>query len=246
MGPALQLWHSTGRRYSGTALPADAPDACPPHGGPPWPLAPAPAWISWSCDPQACTVFFWREPGCPGRGRRGQGLYAAQLVADEIYQAGFHFLYHQRRRATSHQRSPLDGVRGSWGIGSKTPCRPVRPTPPLPGRPLCQRQVCRHQRRFTAVLYPGGPVHPPTSSTHRRCWPPTTTGPGRWWPMTPAWGTSFPPAFLSWTTRGTGPGGSWGDGPFGVPERPGEYTDDMLPLLMRDRGGATSVLDKAP
>lgn len=56
MGPALQLWHQYRERYSGTALPADAPDAVPPMED----LRAAAASAGLDklvIDPQAGTVF---------------------------------------------------------------------------------------------------------------------------------------------------------------------------------------------
>lgn len=119
MGPALELWHSYRERYAGMALPADAPDAYPAMEA----LEEADQLSQLDkviIDKDAGTVFL-EEPGMAlDVGAVAKG-YAAQLVADEIYEAGFRSFLISAGGNIVTKDPPADGSRESWSIGIQDP-----------------------------------------------------------------------------------------------------------------------------
>ncbi len=119
MGPALELWHGYRERYAGMALPEDAPDAYPAMEA----LEEADQLSQLDkviIDKDAGTVFL-EEPGMAlDVGAVAKG-YAAQLVADQVYQEGFHSFILSAGGNVVTKDPPLDGVRASWGIGIQDP-----------------------------------------------------------------------------------------------------------------------------
>ena len=119
MGPPLELWHSYRERYSGMALPADTPDAYPSMEA----LQAANRHSHLDkviIDREAGTVFLEEAGMALDVGAVAKG-YAAQLVADEIYEAGFHSFIISAGGNVVTKDPPLDGVRNRWGIGIQDP-----------------------------------------------------------------------------------------------------------------------------
>ena len=119
MGPALELWHQYRERYSGQALAADAPDAAPAMED----LTQAHRLSLLDkvvIDRARGTVFLEEKGMALDVGAVAKG-YAAQLVADEIYEAGFKSFTISAGGNVVTKDPPLDGVRNSWGIGIQDP-----------------------------------------------------------------------------------------------------------------------------
>ena len=245
MGPALQLWHQYRERYSGTALPADAPDAVPPMED----LRAAAASAGLDklvIDPQAGTVFLEDRGMALDVGAVAKG-YAAQLVADEIYQAGFHSFTISAGGNIVTKDPPLDGVRGSWGIGIQNPF--ADPDDPATASldVLFVSGKCVVTSGDYRQFYTLGDQYIHHIIDHKTLWPAN-----HYRALTVVADDSGLGDFLSTRlfvmdyqegqalARELGVMALWV-----FPDGRVEYTDDMLPL-MRDRGGATSVLDKAP
>lgn len=119
MGPALELWHRYREQYSGMALPADAADAYPAQEA----LEAANQYSDLDkviIDREAGTVFLEEKGMALDVGAVAKG-YAAQLVADEVYEQGFHSFIISAGGNVVAKDPPLDGVRDRWGIGIQDP-----------------------------------------------------------------------------------------------------------------------------
>ncbi len=119
MGPALELWHQYRERYAGQALEADAPDAAPAMED----LEEADRFSDLDkvvIDRVNRTVFLEEKGMALDVGAVAKG-YAAQRVADEIYEAGFTSFTISAGGNVVTKDPPLDGMRNSWGIGIQDP-----------------------------------------------------------------------------------------------------------------------------
>lgn len=119
MGPVLEIWHQYRDQYSGQALAADAAGAIPSMEV----LDDANHFSNLDkviIDREKGTVFLEDEKMALDVGAVAKG-YAAQLVADEIYEAGFRSFTISAGGNVITKDPPLDGVRNSWGIGIQDP-----------------------------------------------------------------------------------------------------------------------------
>ena len=119
MGPVLEIWHQYRDQYSGQALAADAAGAIPSMEA----LDDANHFSNLDkviIDREKGTVFLEDEKMALDVGAVAKG-YAAQLVADEIYEAGFRSFTISAGGNVITKDPPLDGVRNSWGIGIQDP-----------------------------------------------------------------------------------------------------------------------------
>ncbi|MCI9508867.1 MAG: FAD:protein FMN transferase [Angelakisella sp.] len=119
MGPVLEIWHQYRDQYSGQALAADAAGALPSMEA----LDDANHFSSLDkviIDREKGTVFLEDKKMALDVGAVAKG-YAAQLVADEIYEAGFRSFTISAGGNVITKDPPLDGVRNSWGIGIQDP-----------------------------------------------------------------------------------------------------------------------------
>ena len=119
MGPVLEIWHQYRDQYSGQALAADAAGALPSMEA----LDDANHFSSLDkviIDREKGTVFLEDKKMALDVGAVAKG-YAAQLVADEIYEAGFRSFTISAGGNVVTGDPPLDGVRNSWGIGIQDP-----------------------------------------------------------------------------------------------------------------------------
>ncbi len=119
MGPVLEIWHQYRDQYSGQALAADAAGAIPSMEV----LDDANHFSSLDkviIDREKGTVFLEDKKMALDVGAVAKG-YAAQLVADEIYEAGFRSFTISAGGNVITKDPPLDGVRNSWGIGIQDP-----------------------------------------------------------------------------------------------------------------------------
>lgn len=119
MGPPLELWHQYREKYSGMALPEGTPDA--------YPTMEALQAANEKTDLEK--VILDREAGTVYLEEKGMALdvgavakgYAAQMIADEVYEKGFHSFIISAGGNVVTKDPPLDGVRNSWGIGIQDP-----------------------------------------------------------------------------------------------------------------------------
>lgn len=119
MGPVLEIWHQYRDQYSGQALAADAAGAIPSMEA----LDDANHFSNLDkviIDREKGTVFLEDKKMALDVGAVAKG-YAAQLVADEIYEAGFRSFTISAGGNVITKDPPLDGVRNSWGIGIQDP-----------------------------------------------------------------------------------------------------------------------------
>ena len=119
MGPVLEIWHQYRDQYSGQALAADAAGALPSMEA----LDDANHFSNLDkviIDRAKGTVFLEDQKMALVVGAVAKG-YAAQLVADEIYEAGFRSFTISAGGNVITKDPPLDGVRNSWGIGIQDP-----------------------------------------------------------------------------------------------------------------------------
>lgn len=119
MGPVLEIWHQYRDQYSGQALAADAAGALPSMEA----LDDANHFSNLDkviIDREKGTVFLEDKKMALDVGAVAKG-YAAQLVADEIYEAGFRSFTISAGGNVITKDPPLDGVRNSWGIGIQDP-----------------------------------------------------------------------------------------------------------------------------
>ena len=119
MGPVLEIWHQYRDQYSGQALAADAAGALPSMEV----LDDANHFSNLDkviIDREKGTVFLEDKKMALDVGAVAKG-YAAQLVADEIYEAGFRSFTISAGGNVITKDPPLDGVRNSWGIGIQDP-----------------------------------------------------------------------------------------------------------------------------
>lgn len=119
MGPVLEIWHQYRDQYSGQALAADAAGALPSMEV----LDDANHFSNLDkviIDREKGTVFLEDEKMALDVGAVAKG-YAAQLVADEIYEAGFRSFTISAGGNVITKDPPLDGARNSWGIGIQDP-----------------------------------------------------------------------------------------------------------------------------
>lgn len=119
MGPPLELWHNYREKYSGMTLPEGTPDAYPAMEA----LEAANRHTDLNkviIDREAGTVFLEEEGMALDVGAVAKG-YAAQLVADEVYERGFHSFIISAGGNVVTKDPPMDGVRNAWGIGIQDP-----------------------------------------------------------------------------------------------------------------------------
>lgn len=119
MGPPLEIWHQYRERYVGMELAEGAPDAYPALED----LEAANEKTDLSkviIDREAGTVFLEEEGMALDVGAVAKG-YAAQQVADEVYDQGFHSFIISAGGNVVTKDPPLDGVRAFWGIGIQDP-----------------------------------------------------------------------------------------------------------------------------
>lgn len=119
MGPPLEIWRKYREKYAGMALAEGTPDACPTVEE----LEAASQHTSLDkvvIDRGAGTVFLEEEGMSLDVGAVAKG-YAAQMVANEIYEAGFKSFTISAGGNVVTGDPPLDGVRNSWGIGIQDP-----------------------------------------------------------------------------------------------------------------------------
>lgn len=119
MGPPLEIWHQYREKYSGMTLPEDTPDAYPSMEA----LEKANEKTDLSkviIDWEAGTVFLEEEGMALDVGAVAKG-YAAQLVANEIYDQGFHSFIISAGGNVVTKDPPQDGIRAFWGIGIQDP-----------------------------------------------------------------------------------------------------------------------------
>ena len=119
MGPVLEIWHEYRDRYSGQALTEGFPDALPDREA----LEEANRFSDLDkviIDKEKSTVFLEEKGMALDVGAVAKGN-AAQLVADEIYEAGFRSFIISAGGNVVTKDPPLDGVRSSWGIGIQDP-----------------------------------------------------------------------------------------------------------------------------
>lgn len=241
MGSALELWHQYRTRYAGAALPADAEDAVPSMES----LRAAAAHADLDkliIDAEAGTVFLEDPAMALDVGAVAKG-YAAQLVADEIYEAGFRSFTISAGGNIVTKDPPLDGVRGSWGIGIQDPfADPNDPgAEPLDVAFVANRCVVTSgdYRQFYTVgeQYIHHIIDPETlwPANHYRALTVITEDSG----LGDFLSTCL---FVMDYEEGRAFAGELGVMVLWVfPDGRVEYTENLLPLL-RDRGGATSVI----
>lgn len=119
MGPPLEIWRAYREKYSGMVLAEGTSDACPSMEE----LTAAnqhtdldKVIIDW----EAGTVFLEEKGMSLDVGAVAKG-YATQMVASEIYEAGFKSFTISAGGNVVTGDPPLDGVRNSWGIGIQDP-----------------------------------------------------------------------------------------------------------------------------
>ena len=118
MGPVLEVWHGYMAAHAGTTV-EPGPGVLPTQEE----LEAATAHTDLSkviIDREAGTVFLEEEGMMLDVGAIAKG-YAAQVVADEIYEAGFHSFIISAGGNVVTKDPPLDGIRDSWGIGIQDP-----------------------------------------------------------------------------------------------------------------------------
>lgn len=245
MGPVLEIWHQYRDQYSGQALAADAAGAIPSMEA----LDDANHFSNLDkviIDREKGTVFLEDEKMALDVGAVAKG-YAAQLVADEIYQAGFHSFTISAGGNIVTKDPPLDGVRGSWGIGIQNPF--ADPDDPATASldVLFVSGKCVVTSGDYRQFYTLGDQY-----IHHIIDPKTLWPANHYRALTVVADDSGLGDFLSTClfvmdyqegqalARELGVMALWV-----FPDGRVEYTDDMLPL-MRDRGGATSVIGEAP
>lgn len=119
MGPVLEIWHQYREEYSGQVLDANNHEALPSMEI----LDSANHYSNLDkviIDKQKSTVFLEDEGMALDVGAVAKG-YAAQLVADEIYEQGFHSFIISAGGNVVTKDPPLDGKRANWGIGIQDP-----------------------------------------------------------------------------------------------------------------------------
>ena len=119
MGPVLEIWHGYREKYAGQALEEGTPDALPSMEV----LEKANRYshLDKVIIDQAAGTVFLEEPGMAlDVGAVAKG-YAAQLVADEIYEAGFRSFLISAGGNIVTKDPPADGSRESWSIGIQDP-----------------------------------------------------------------------------------------------------------------------------
>lgn len=241
MGPPLELWHQYREKYAGMALPADAPDAYPSIEA----LEAANEHTDLDklvIDRQAGTVFLEEAGMALDVGAVAKG-YAAQLVADEVYEQGFHSFLISAGGNIVAKDPPLDGVRNSWGIGIQDPFADISD----PNAPSLDVAFVQNQCVVTSgdyrQFYTVGEQY-----IHHIIDPDTLWPSNRYRALTVITDHSGVGDFLSTCLfvmdypEGRALAEELGVKALWVfPDGSVEYTDDMLPLL-RDRGGATSAI----
>lgn len=119
MGPALEVWHQYREKYAGMTLEAGTADALPSMET----LDSANRFSNLEkviLDRENNTVFLEETGMALDVGAVAKG-YATQLVANEIYEAGFRSFTISAGGNVITGDAPLDGVRNSWGIGIQDP-----------------------------------------------------------------------------------------------------------------------------
>ncbi len=115
LGPVLEVWHSYMERYS-----QDPENAILPSRQELESAAAHTRLDLVKIDREAGTVFLEEKGMLLDVGAVAKG-YATQRVADEIYAAGFTSFVISAGGNVVTGDAPLDGVRGSWGIGIQDP-----------------------------------------------------------------------------------------------------------------------------
>jgi len=119
MGPVLEVWHSYRERYSGQTLDEHAPDAMPSTEV----LDSANRSSDLDkviIDREKSTVFLEDKGMALDVGAVAKG-YATQLVADEIYEKGFHSFIISAGGNVVTKDPPLDGKSANWSVGIQDP-----------------------------------------------------------------------------------------------------------------------------
>ncbi len=240
MGPVLEIWHSYMTTYSGTTAPADAVPSQEE-------LEAAALYADLDkviIDREAGTVFL-AEPGMAlDVGAVAKG-YAAQLVADEIYEAGFHSFLISAGGNVVAKDPPLDGIRNSWGIGIQDPfADPSDPEGSNLDVVFVENQCVVTSGDYQRYYMAGDRrIHHIVDSTtlqpadHFRSLTVVTQDSG----LADFLSTCL---FVMDYEEGRALAEEMGVKALWVfPDGTVEYTDDLLPLL-RDRGGATAAIDQ--
>lgn len=114
MGAVLEVWHSYMNTYSGSTNGAKIPTAQELEA------AVNASMDDVVVDKEKSTVYLAKEGMLLDLGAAAKG-YAAQLVADELYQNGLTSFIISAGGNVVAKDAPLDGVRNSWGIGIQDP-----------------------------------------------------------------------------------------------------------------------------
>lgn len=239
LGPVLSIWHDYMDRYSDS--PGDA--VLPPMEE----LEAASAHTDITkvkLDRQAGTVFLEEEGMLLDVGAVAKG-YAAQLVADEIYEAGFTSFIISAGGNVVAKDAPLDGLRNSWGIGIQNPAEdPGNPESKSVDVVFVENQCVVSSGDYQRYYMVDG------ARIHHLIDPSTLLPANHYRAVTVVCGDSGMGDFFSTVIFVLGYEESrafaqdhglkvmwiFEDGRV-------EYTESLLPLL-RDRGGATSVIKK--
>ena len=115
MGPVLNIWHSYMEKYAG-----GSPDAVLPSMEELEAAAEHTDITKVQVDRQAGTVFLEEEGMMLDVGAVAKG-YAAQMVADLLYEQGFHSFLISAGGNIVTKDAPLDGIRAKWGVGIQDP-----------------------------------------------------------------------------------------------------------------------------
>lgn len=241
MGPPLELWHNYREKYAGMDLPEEFPDAYPAMED----LQAANEHTDLDkviIDREAGTVFLEEEGMALDVGAVAKG-YAAQLVADEVYERGFHSFIISAGGNVVTKDPPRDGVRAFWGIGIQDPFANILD----PDSPSLDVAFVRNQSVITSGDYQRFYMVG-EERIHHIIDPDTLWPSNRYRALTVITDDSGLGDFLStclfvmdyeesrafaeemdvmvlWV----------------FPDGSVEYTDDLLPIL-RDRGGATAAI----
>lgn len=241
MGPPLELWHNYREKYAGMDLPEGTPDAYPSMEA----LRAANEHTDLSkvvIDREAGTVFLEEEGMALDVGAVAKGC-AAQLVADEVYEKGFHSFIISAGGNVVAKDPPQDGVRAFWGIGIQDPFASVTD----PDSPSLDVVFVKNQCVITSGDYQRFYMVG-EERIHHIIDPETLWPANRYRALTVVTEDSGLGDFLSTCLyvmdyrEGRALAEELGVMALWVfPDGRVEYTDDLLPIL-RDRGGATAAI----
>lgn len=241
MGPPLEIWHQYREKYSGSVLPEYAPDALPTLEA----LGKANEKTDLSkviIDRDAGTIYLEEEGMALDVGAVAKG-YAAQLVADEVYEKGFHSFIISAGGNVVTKDPPLDGIRAFWGIGIQDPFADITdPDSPSLDVVFVENQSVITSGDYQRFYMVGDQI------IHHIIDPETLWPAGRYRALTVVTDDSGLGDFLSTClyVMDYEEGRAFAE-ELGVkvlwvfPDGEVRYTDDLLPIL-RDRGGATAAI----